>query len=144
MDEQFLLQISAVVVATVIVLGFWWMMREGGRVVAEQNARFARSTPAQAKVIQIGKSVAQVRNGTTIVKLRLDVLPPGAAPFGATTVWEIQQGSLSQIQPGQVLAVRIDPDDAQRIYPNVGWAEFSNMYWQIWMQNKTRNKQEPA
>jgi hypothetical protein len=35
-----------------------------------------------------------------------------------------------------LVAVKIDPDDAQRIYPNVSWVEPSNIYWQFRMQDE--------
>jgi hypothetical protein len=138
MDNQSFLYISAVVVLALIIMGIWWISRRGKRLLAEQNARLARSQPAQAKVIQIGKSVTQEENGIVVVKLRVEVAPSGKPAYQATTVWEIQQGSLSQIQPGQSVAVKVDADDTQIIYPNVGWAEFSKTYWQAWVKNKQK------
>ncbi len=137
MDHQILLAAVAVVaVPGFIVAGVWWMARQGKRGVAEQEARLARSRSARARVLQIGKSVAQVRNGTVIVKLRVEVMPDGADAYPVTTVWEVQQASLPQLQSPQGVAVKIDADDAQMIFPDVSWAEFSRIYWRAWVKGK--------
>jgi hypothetical protein len=140
MDSQSLHPFYAFIGVGLIALCIWWIMRQGKRILEEQNARLARSQPAQAKVLEIGKSIAQVRNGTTIVKLRIEVMPANTDTYPVTTVWEIQQAALSQIQPGQYVAVKIDADDNQIIYPNVGWAEFSKIYWETWVKEKQKKR----
>lgn len=140
MDNQLVLAIVGVIVVICFILGFWWLSQRGKRVLAEDQARLARSRTAQAKVLQIGKSVTQEGNSTVVVKLRLEVMPPGAAVYGATTVWEVQQGSVSQIQPERLVAVKIDAEDTQIVYPNVGWAEFSKIYWRAWVKEKQEGR----
>jgi hypothetical protein len=135
MDNQVYLPV-VVIVLGLFVLGFWWISRGGMRMQAEQKARLARSQPAKARVLQVGKSVNQENQNIVVVKLRLEVTPTDAAAYPVTTVWEVQPGALGQIQQDRWIDVKVDADDAQMIYPNVDWAEFSDLYWQIWVKDK--------
>jgi hypothetical protein len=135
MDNQAYLPV-VMLVLVLFVLVFWRIVQGGKRMEAEQKNRLARSLPAKAKVLQIGKSVTQVKLGTVVVKLRLEVTPQGAAAYQVTTVWEIQQAALAQIQQDHWVPVKVDADNPLVIYPNVAWAEFSNLYWKAWTKNK--------
>jgi hypothetical protein len=50
---------------------------------------------------------------------------PNAKAYTANTTWEIDITAVATIQPGQVVAVKVDADEKSTIYPNVPWA----MYW---------------
>ena len=119
-----------------IIAGIWWMMRRGKKLLDEQNRVLQNSRRAKARIIEIGKSVVQVRNGTVIVKLRMDVMQNELTEYGTSTVWEVTQANLSQIQPGQIVSIRIDPENNKLIYPNVGWAKFSRTYHSAWIKDK--------
>jgi hypothetical protein len=140
MDNQVYLPV-VIVVLILFWLGFRKLIRGGQRMQVEQKARIARSEPARAKVLQIGKSVIQQKRGTVIVKLRLGVHRQNLEVIQLTTVWEIQQGALAQIQQGGWVEVRIDPDDARIIYPNEHWAEFSKLEWETWVRDRQKHEQ---
>jgi hypothetical protein len=62
------------------------------------------------------------------VDLRLEVQPPGGAPYLANTEWELNISSMSMVEPGKSVAVKIDGEDPEIIYPNVSWARLSRTF----------------
>ncbi len=49
--------------------------------------------------------------------------------LGSTVVaigWAADYIAASQLQPGQIVAVRIDANNPSLIYPGVAWAEYTN------------------
>lgn len=127
-----------VVMGIAAVLGlfffvFWWLARGGKKIMAEREEKLKRATKAQATVVQLGKSSPRPKSGTTIVKLRLEVKPPQGEAYEVSTVWEVQQTHLPQVQPGQKVGVKIDAENAKMVYPNVNWAEFDELHWRAWV-----------
>lgn len=127
---------ALIVVAAVAVAAVRRLAQQGKQIEAEQAARLAQAQRAKAVVVQLGKSVAQTRNGTVIIKLRLEVTPPNAPMYPVTTVWEVAQANLPQIQPHQTVTVKIDAADPHKIYPAMNGAEFSELYWGAWVKEK--------
>lgn len=133
MPDSWIVWLGGATLIVALGLAFRAIVRSGKRQMEAQRTRFEAAKPAQARVLQVGKSVAQVRNGTVIVKLRLEVSAAGSASYGVSTVWEIQQTAIPQVQAGQVLSVRIDADDQRIIYPAAGWASFDRLHWDAWV-----------
>jgi hypothetical protein len=83
---------------------------------------FARSVQGTARVLKLGNSTPSRVYGTVIIDLLIQVQRPGVEPYELSTMWSIQPGSVSKVQPGQVLAVKVDPLDRNRIFSNESWA----------------------
>lgn len=144
MDIQNISLLGTITVLVLIVLVFGWLMRRGEKIEVERKARLARARPAKATVVQIGKSASRSRNTEAVVKLRLEVRPPDAEAYAVTTAWQVPLANMSQLQQGQTVAVKIDADDSQIIYPNVSWAEFSHFYWSVWVEDKQKKRRKAA
>lgn len=86
------------------------------------DARIRSASYAQAAVLSVTNSAA-IGQGEVKVDLRLEVQPVGAASYQTSTSWLIELPFLSQVQPGQMLQVRIDRDDPNLIYPGAEWAK---------------------
>ena len=139
MSTAFLIPLVLVALLSGAVLLFRYMSKQGEKIVADHAAHLARCKSAKARVLQLGKSVSQVRNGTVTLKIRLEIQPSDAPSYETSTVWEVPQTALVQLQPEQVVPVKIDPDDPQRVYPTLSGARFSEIYWSAWVQ-KNKNK----
>jgi hypothetical protein len=134
MDNPGVIVLGIAAVLGLMFLVFWWLAQGGKKIAAEREERLKRATKAQATVVQLGKSSPRPKSGTTIVKLRLEIRPPQGEVYEVSTVWEVQQTHLPQIQPGQKVGVKIDVDNSEIIYPNVNWAEFDEFHWRAWVK----------
>jgi len=114
------------VVGVLVVLAvlFVVMMRLGGKVDADNAARFAQAQMGRATVKQVGQSYHAKSGGGIITDLTLDVLPESGALYQAAVKWRVERSAISKVQAGQSLTVKIDRDDPQRIYPIETWARF--------------------
>ena len=83
----------------------------------------------------MGRSLAQSQRSTTIVRLRLEVLPSDAPAFQVTTAWEVETGSIPRVQAGEEAPVKIGVHDQTMVYLRVGWASY---HW-----THARHAQEP-
>jgi hypothetical protein len=128
--------IFLIVVAVVVAL-FW---RKVSRDVAKIEARIEAAIPAQAKVVAVGRSHTQKNQGNVVIHLRLEVRPPQGEPYQVRTVWVIDPASIPKVQEGQRVAVKIDQEDNNIIFPRVPWAEYSWTYSRV----VTREEQEPV
>lgn len=88
----------------------------------ENDARIRSASYAQAMVLGVKNSVT-IGYSEIKVDLRLEVRPPGAASYQTSASWLIELALLPQVQPGQLLQVRIDRDDPNLIYPGADWAK---------------------
>ena len=90
------------------------------------DKRFANAQDAQARVLSIDNTmVLRDVRGKLKVAISLEIHTPNAKAYTANTTWEIDITAIATIQPGQVVAVKVDADEKSTIYPNVPWA----MYW---------------
>jgi hypothetical protein len=95
----------------------------GTRRLAEIHARMAQGTPARATVVQSRSIAAMPGRGSAAIEITLEVEAPVGAKYQAKTMWEIDLVSLSRVQPGQVLMIKIDPQEPGTIYPGESWAK---------------------
>jgi hypothetical protein len=128
--------IFLLIVAVVVVL-FW---RKVSRDVAKMEARIEGATPAQAKVVAVGRSHTQKNEGNVVVHLRLEIRPPQGEAYQVRTVWEVDPASIPKVQEGQQVAVKIDQEDPNIIFPRVSWAQYS---W-VYSQAVAHKEEEPA
>lgn len=95
---------------------------------AELTTRMVRASVAQARVLSSRTRGTFDDGAMAFVELRLEVQPLGGAPYLATTEWELDMSALSMMASGEHVAVKIDNEEPEIIYPNVSWAELSRAY----------------
>lgn len=92
---------------------------------AELLRRVERAIPAKATILSartvaLGGQTAAMASAT----LRLQVAPPGGATYLASAIWLVALPLLSSLQEGNEVPVKIDAEDAQIVYPNLGGARY--------------------
>ncbi len=80
----------------------------------------AKGIPATATVLHVGSSDAS--SDGIDVNLTLEVMPPGGAPYKLHTTWSVEPVSVSKIQPGCTVAIKIDAHDPKKVYSAEDWA----------------------
>ncbi len=86
----------------------------------------AKAISAQATIIRLEKAGLknQAESETKTVKLTLNVKHPSRPSYQAITVWEINELAIPQVQPQQVVRIKIDAEHPDRIYPDMDLAEY--------------------
>lgn len=128
--------LAAILVPLLVVAGvlFFVFRREGARMdavkgrMAELDARVARASLAHATVLSSRTRGTFDDGAMAFVDLRLEVQPPGGAPYLASTEWELDISSIPLVELGKSVAVKIDSRDPKLIYPNVSWAKLSRAF----------------
>jgi hypothetical protein len=62
--------------------------------------------------------------GMVRVKMKLEVHLRGEEPYEAETLWLVEEESLTFVEVGKEVPVRVDPTAPQFIYPQASWAKF--------------------
>ncbi|WP_437522535.1 hypothetical protein WME79_31805 [Sorangium sp. So ce726] len=128
--------LSAILVPLLVLAAilFFVFRREGAHLgevkerMTELAARAARASLAPATVVS-SRTLGTFEDGAmAFVEVRLEVQPPGGAAYLARTEWELNISSLSMVEPGKRVAVKIDSVDSSLIYPDVSWANLSRSY----------------
>jgi hypothetical protein len=58
------------------------------------------------------------------VELQLEVHMPGTPSYQARTTWLVEQESLTYVEEGKEISLKVDPLGPQYVYPNGTWAKF--------------------
>jgi len=90
------------------------------RTAKKDRNKVASAIPATAKVISVGDS--DFSSGGIDVVVILEVTPPNGLPYQVTNNWSVEPLSISKIQEGCTLAVKIDTKNPKIIYPAEDWA----------------------
>lgn len=117
-----LFTIVAVIIA-VVVLVIVLALRGMARSAQKVRDDFARAIPATAKVVHLGESVNAEDYDTVDVTVTFEINPPTGAPYKVKTTWSVDPASVSKIQEGSMVAIRIDPADRRKIYSAETWAQ---------------------
>ncbi len=120
--------VFGVIVVALIFLGIVLLVRKGKQDTAKLQARLAQAVPAEARVVQVGRSLDQKNQGTVNVRLRLEISPKDRPRYQTTVTWDVENAALPKVQEGCRVGVKIDPENPNIIYPRVGWAEFNWVY----------------
>lgn len=115
--------------ALALGLFFWRLIqREKLRAIAAQEKRKEieerqrRAYFAQARILRANNSQTIGRESVK-VDLLLEVMPPNSASYQVSATWLVDLSSLSQVQQGQMIQIKIDSKDSQQIYPGAEWAQ---------------------
>jgi hypothetical protein len=116
------LLLSAFVLPSLLVLGILFYKN---RARKKYDKRFENALDAQARVLSIDNTMvlSDVR-GKLKVALSLEIHMPNAEAYTTNTTWEIDITAIAAIQPGQVIVVKVDSDEKNKVYPNVPWATY--------------------
>lgn len=95
------------------------------RTRKKYEIRFSNALDAQARVLSIANSmVLRDVRGKLKVSLSLEIQIPNEEPYTANATWEIDITAIAFIQPGQTIAVKVDTNEKNKVYPNVPWATY--------------------
>ena len=84
------------------------------RMVSPNAAIMKNGIPAQAKILSLTQTGTYVNNQPQVM-FQLEVHPPGGTPYQTTTKAVIPLTSIPQVQPGAVVAIKIDPKDSTKV-----------------------------
>ena len=117
-----LLLLVAFGLPTLLVLGILFYKNRTRKKV---EIRFSNALDAQARVLSINNSmVLRDVRGKLKVTLTLEIQMPNIQAYNTNTTWEIDLTAIAAIQPGQVVAVKVDCYEKNKVYPNVSWAKY--------------------
>lgn len=108
----------AVGIVLVVTVLFFLSLRKDAIEMARARALIAAGEPARAKILRMWDT------GTTLnddpkIKFVLEVYPDGRAPYRVEIKCYVSHLRLAQVQPGNEVAVSIDPEDETRIALNL-------------------------
>ena len=89
-----------------------------------QQVLLQTGTPA-AGTIKSFQDTGMLVNFNPQVVIELDVEAEGQAPYSVQTSTSVPQTMLAQLQPGNKVAIRIDPSNPQNIV--IDWARFGQV-----------------
>jgi uncharacterized membrane protein YcaP (DUF421 family) len=123
-----ILLIAAAIILLFVLLFAFFLVRGSRRIRQMQQDVFANAVPAEATILSLmrgdfttGGSFRKLE-----LKLTLRVQHPQLPPYEASTEWLVDELALPQVQPQQVVSVRVNREHPERVYPDVPWAEFSD------------------
>lgn len=83
--------------------------------VIKQRKLGKTGLPAEATVLAVEETNITVNNIYPVIKLKLQVRPPGKEPYEAEIQTIIGRLNIPQVQPGAALLVKYDPDDPSNV-----------------------------
>lgn len=129
---SYLIPVSLILLGVVVIVIAWAARRSTRQKVVhypsqqlefEQRERMAAL--ASATVVNARVVVHYPSQNRQLVHVQLSVTPPGGKPYFASNNWEVDETAMAYLQAGAELAVKIDTQNPNIIYPNTGWASYS-------------------
>lgn len=112
-------KIGGLIVVSVFVLVFFliffFVFRKVFGPVGKQRKLQRTGLPAEATILEVRETGWTVNNIYPVVKLKLEVRPPGAQPYHAELQTLIGRLDIPQVQPGAVVAVVYDPKHPRNV-----------------------------
>jgi hypothetical protein len=112
----------------ILTIGFfvWFFLRmrkpRKKAVKDDPATRLDRAVWAWAKVLS-SKQGALNSYRMARVEMQLEVHLPGSPAYQAKTTWLVEQESLPTVEVGKEIALKVDPQGPQYVYPNGAWAK---------------------
>jgi len=94
------------------------------RRAEEIKQRTATGIPAMA-ILVMDATLVGIEKGRSRTHLILNIQPSAGDVYRTVTDWIVDQTAVAQLKRGQTVAVRIDANDPNIVYPDVTWATFS-------------------
>jgi hypothetical protein len=101
----------------------WQRVQEMQGKGSEFEGDFRHAIDAEANVITKREVIAPNAGGYAKVDLQMEVQLPGKALYQVSTCWLVKVDSLDLVLPGRNVAVKVNPKQPLRIFPNVPWAK---------------------
>ena len=117
-------QILIFILFLIVGIIFYFLIASLIESTRKAKEAMQRGIPATATVRRVLDSISAGSYDGVDMELMLEVQPPSGDPYGAISTWAVRPAAVSKVQEGCRLAVKIDPEQPQRIYPAVEWAEF--------------------
>ncbi len=131
MDTGTIILILSFGIPALIVVGIiWWIKRDFtslSKWAQENKRRQAEAKPAKAKIISASQGI-QGGEIKKMIFLTFEINDGYTAPYTAAAGWFVDTLHLSKIQEGNVIDVKIDIDDPNKIYPAASWAVYTEGY----------------
>ena len=113
----------------ILTIGFfiWFFLRmrrpKKSKTAREDPAtRMDRAVWAWAKVLSASQGALNTYRMAK-VEMNLEVHLPGSPAYPAKVTWLVEQDALEAVQEGKEIALKVDPQGPQHIYPNGTWAK---------------------
>jgi hypothetical protein len=114
----------------VLTLGFfiWFFVRmrrprKSKTAKEDPTTRQERAVWAWAKVLSSSQGAVNTFRMAR-VEMQLEVHMPGNPAYQAKATWLVEQEALPSIEEGKEIALKVDPQGPQHVYPNGTWAKF--------------------
>ncbi len=101
---------AAIGVIIFVVIPILLMVRRTRRDLAQRQALLISGESAQAKILRLWDT-GMTYNDNPQVRVLLEVYPPDGAAYQVETKCIISRLSIPQVQPGNIVAVKIDSQD---------------------------------
>ena len=88
----------------------------------DPNTRQERAVWAWAKILSSNQGAVNTFRMAR-VEMQLEVHLPGSPAYQAKATWLVEQESLPSVQEGKEIALKVDPQGPQYVYPNGTWAK---------------------
>jgi hypothetical protein len=118
--------LTPVVVIVIIFLGMKRSFNRRAKWAKENKEKQAKARPINAKIINSSQGVTG-GDIKRIIYFDFEIMDP-VKPYKATAAWFVDTLKFNLIQPGNIIAVKVDSDDPMKIYPDVPWAVYTEGY----------------
>jgi hypothetical protein len=88
----------------------------------DHRTRQERAVWAWAKILSASQGPVNTFHMAR-VELHLEVHMPGSPAYQAKTIWLVEQESLSSVEDGKEISLKVDPLAPEYVYPNGAWAK---------------------
>ena len=113
-DNVTVIAVAAIGIAIFVTIVLVLKLRKGISNLAQTQALLTTGEPAKAKILKMWDTGATL-NKNPKVGLLLEVYLPDQVVYQVETKCYISRLKISQVQPGNIVAVKIDRQDATKI-----------------------------
>ena len=113
----------------ILTIGFfiWFFLRmrrprKSKTAKDDPTTRQERAVWAWAKVLSSNQGAVNSFRMAR-VEMQLEVHLPGTPAYQAKTTWLVEQDALPSVEVGKEIALKVDPQGPQYVYPNGTWAK---------------------
>ena len=107
---------AVVIIFVLIVAGVaFFVFKNISGPMSRQRKLQRTGLPAEATVLELGETGITVNNVYPVIKLVLEVRPPGGRPCQAEVQTVIGRMDIPRLQPGAVVSVKYDPKDPSNV-----------------------------
>jgi heme/copper-type cytochrome/quinol oxidase subunit 2 len=113
----------------VLTIGFfiWFFVRmrrprKSKTPKEDPSTRQERAVWAWAKILSSSQGALNTFRMAR-VEMMLEVHMPGSPAYQAKAIWLVEQEALASVEEGKEIALKVDPQGPQYVFPNGTWAK---------------------